>query len=88
LHDKELHNLYSSLDNIRVIKSRRMGEIKSVYKVLVRKYEGKKPNGRSGIGQRVVTELIWHFKHSNEQRYYIMNTLSIFLKHLQSVSLD
>jgi len=36
LHDKELHNLYSSPNTIRVIKSRRMGEIKSVYKIVVR----------------------------------------------------
>jgi hypothetical protein len=59
LHDKELHNLYSSPDIIRVIKSRRMGEMKNVYKVLVGKYKEEKPLGRSSIGQRVVIELIW-----------------------------
>jgi hypothetical protein len=35
-----------------------MGKMKNVYKVLVRKYEGKKPHGRSGLGPRVVTGLI------------------------------
>jgi len=49
--------------------------MKSVYKVLVRKYEGKKPHGRTDIGQRAVTELIWRCKQNNEQRYNIMNTL-------------
>jgi hypothetical protein len=52
LHNEELHNLYSSLDITRQIKSRRMrwvghvtcmGEEWKVYKVLVGKSEGKKP---------------------------------------------
>jgi hypothetical protein len=55
LHNEELHNLYSSPKIIRQIKSRRMrlaghlarmGEEKKVYKVLVRKPEGKRPLGR------------------------------------------
>jgi hypothetical protein len=55
LHNEELHNLYSSPDIIRQIKSRRMrwaghvarmGEERKVYKVLVGKPEGKKPLGR------------------------------------------
>jgi hypothetical protein len=55
LHNEELHNLYSSPDIIRQIKSRRMkwaghvarmGEERKVYKVLVRKSEGKRPLGR------------------------------------------
>jgi hypothetical protein len=55
LHNKELHNLYSSQKIIRQIKSRRMTwaghlarmeEEKKVYKVLVRKPEGKRPLGR------------------------------------------
>jgi hypothetical protein len=50
--------------------------------------EEGKPHGRSGIGQKAVTELTWRCEHSNEQRYNIMNNLSIFLKHLQIVSLD
>jgi hypothetical protein len=46
LHNEELHNLYSSLDIIRVIKSRkmrwaghvaRMGEMRNTYKRLVGK---------------------------------------------------
>jgi hypothetical protein len=51
----ELHNLYSSPDIIRQIKSRRMrwaghvtrmGEERNVYRVLVGKPEGKRPIGR------------------------------------------
>jgi hypothetical protein len=52
MHSGELHNLYSSPDIIRQIKSRRMrwagrvarmGEGRNVYKVLVGKAEGKIP---------------------------------------------
>jgi hypothetical protein len=52
LHNEELHNLYSSPDIIRLVKSRRMrwvghvarmGEERKVYKVLVGKPEGKRP---------------------------------------------
>jgi hypothetical protein len=55
LHKEELHNLYSSPDIIRQVKSRRMrwaghvarmGEERNVYKVLVGKPEGKRPLGR------------------------------------------
>jgi hypothetical protein len=55
LHNEELHNLYSSPDIIRQVKSRRMrwagqvtrvGEEIKVYKVLVGKPEGKRPLGR------------------------------------------
>jgi hypothetical protein len=55
LHSGELHNLYSSPDIIRHIKSRRMrwaghvacmGEGRNVYRVLVGKPEGKRPLGR------------------------------------------
>jgi hypothetical protein len=55
LHNEELHNLYSSPDIIRQIKSRRMGwaghvarmgEERKLYKVLVGKSEGKRPLGR------------------------------------------
>jgi hypothetical protein len=54
LHSEELHNLYSSPDVIRQIKSRRMrwaehvarmGEERKLYKVLVRKPEVKRPHG-------------------------------------------
>jgi hypothetical protein len=55
LHNEELHNLYSSPSIIRIIKSRRMrsaghvarmGEKRSVYRLLVGKPEGKRPLGR------------------------------------------
>jgi hypothetical protein len=55
LHNGELHNLYSSSDIIRQIKSKRMrwaghvarmGEGRNVYRVLVGKPEGKRPLGR------------------------------------------
>jgi hypothetical protein len=55
LHSGELHNLYSSPDIIRQMKSRRMmwaghvarvGEGRNVYRVLVGKLEGKRPLGR------------------------------------------
>jgi hypothetical protein len=51
-HSEELHNLYSSPDIIRQVKSgrikwaghvARMGEERKVYKVLVGKPEGKRP---------------------------------------------
>jgi hypothetical protein len=54
LHNVELHNLYSSSDAIRQVKSRRMrwaghvarmGEERKVYRVLVGKPEGKRPLG-------------------------------------------
>jgi hypothetical protein len=52
MHNGELHNLYSSPDIIRQIKSRRMrweghvarmGEAREVYRVLVEKPKGKRP---------------------------------------------
>jgi hypothetical protein len=52
LHNDEFHSLYSSPNIVRVIKSRRvrwtghvarMGERRGVYRVLVRKPEGKRP---------------------------------------------
>jgi hypothetical protein len=60
LHNEELHNLYSSPDIIRQVKSSqvksrrmrwagyvaRMGEERKMYKVLVGKPEGKRPLGR------------------------------------------
>jgi hypothetical protein len=55
LHNDELHDLYSSTNIVRVIKSRRMrwaghvarmGEEKGVYRVLVGRPEGKRPLGR------------------------------------------
>jgi hypothetical protein len=55
LHNEEHHNLYSSPDIIRQVKSRRMrwvghvarlGEERKVYKVLEGKPKGKRPLGR------------------------------------------
>jgi hypothetical protein len=55
LHNEELHNLNSSLNIIRIIKSRmmrwaehvaRMGEKRNVYRLLVGKPEGRRPLGR------------------------------------------
>jgi hypothetical protein len=55
LHNEELHNMYSSPNIIRMIKSRRMrwaghvvrmGETRNAYRILVRKPEGKRPLGR------------------------------------------
>jgi hypothetical protein len=55
LHNEELHNLYSSPDIIRQVKSRRMRwaghvarirEERKLYKVLVGKPKGRRPLGR------------------------------------------
>jgi len=55
LHNEELSDLYSSLNIVRVIKSRRMrwaghvariGEKRVAYRVLVGKPEGKRPLGK------------------------------------------
>ena len=56
LHNEELSDLYSLPNIVRVVKSRRirwaghvtrMGEGRDVHRVLVGKYEGKRPLGRS-----------------------------------------
>jgi hypothetical protein len=73
LHNGELHNLYSSPDIIRQIKSRRMrwaghvarmGEGRNLYRVLVGKPEGKRslerPRRRSEDGIRMdLREIGW-----------------------------
>jgi hypothetical protein len=55
LHNEELNNLYSSLNIIRVIKSRRMrwsrhvarvGKGRGAYRILVGRPEGRRPLGR------------------------------------------
>jgi hypothetical protein len=55
LHNEELHNLYSSPNIIRMIKSRRMrwaghvarmGERRNAYRILVGKPERRRPLGR------------------------------------------
>jgi hypothetical protein len=56
LHNEELHNMYTSLNIIRVIKSRMMkwvgkvayvGEMRNAYKFLIRKPEAKRQLGRT-----------------------------------------
>jgi hypothetical protein len=54
LHNEELHNLYTSPDVIRVIRSmmrkeghvEHMGEMRNAFKILERTPEGKRPRGR------------------------------------------
>jgi hypothetical protein len=55
LHNEELHNIYASPNIIKIIKSKRMrqmrhvanmGEMINAYKILVRKPEGKRQLGR------------------------------------------
>jgi hypothetical protein len=58
LHNEELHNLYTSPNIVRVIKSMmgwaghvaRMGEIESAYKILIGKRDGKRPLGKTWDG--------------------------------------
>jgi hypothetical protein len=67
LHNEELHNLYSSLNIIRQIKSRRMrwarhvarmGEDRKVYKVLVGNPKGKNHSEDQGVDGRIGSEWI------------------------------
>jgi hypothetical protein len=55
LHNEELHDLYSSLGIVRVIKARRirwaghlarMGKVRGAYNILVWRLEGRRPLGR------------------------------------------
>jgi hypothetical protein len=52
LHNDELHNLYSSPNIVRVIKSRRMRWAGHVAR-MVRRPEGKRPLGSLGVGGRI-----------------------------------
>jgi hypothetical protein len=67
LHNGELHNLNSSPDIIKQIKTRRMrrvghvahmGEGKNVYRILVGKHEGKRPLGKPRIKMHL-REIDW-----------------------------
>jgi hypothetical protein len=66
LHNDELHNLYSSPNIVRMIKSRRMrwaghvarmGEGRGVYRVLFLRPESKRPLGRPRIVGRIILRL-------------------------------
>jgi len=68
LHNEELNDLYCSPNIFRVIKSRRMrweghvarmGERRSVYRVLVGKPEGKRNLRNPGIDGRIILRLIF-----------------------------
>jgi hypothetical protein len=67
LHNEEFHNLYSSLDIIRQMKSRRMrwaghvacmGEERKLYRVLVGKPKGNNHSEDQGVGGRMGSEWI------------------------------
>jgi hypothetical protein len=67
LHNEELHNLYSTPDIIRQIKSRRMrwpghvarmGEGRNVYRVLVAKPEGKDHLEDQGVDRRMLSKWV------------------------------
>jgi hypothetical protein len=69
LHNEKLHDLYSSITIVRVIKSRRMrwaghvawmGERRDVYRIMVGKLRGKRQQGTPGINERII--LRWIFK--------------------------
>jgi hypothetical protein len=76
LHNERLNDLYSSPNIVRVIKSRimrwghvaRIGESRGVYKVLVRKPEGKKQLGRPRIRRLI---LRWVFRKSDVRAWDI-----------------
>ena len=68
LHNVELNDLYPSPNIVRVIKSRRMrwgvhvtrmGKRRSLYRILVRKPEGKTPLGRSMRDGKIILRLIF-----------------------------
>jgi hypothetical protein len=69
IHNKELYELYSSSNIIRVMKSKRIrwaghvartGERRSVYRIFMKRSEKKKPLGRRGIEGRII--LNWIFR--------------------------
>jgi len=69
LHNAELSDLYSLLNIVRVVKSRRMrwaghvarmGEARRVHRVLVEKPDGKRPWGDPDVDWRIL--LRWIFR--------------------------
>ena len=72
LHNEELNDLYCSLNNIRVIKARRMrravhvvrmGKKKSLFRVLVGKPEEREHLKDPGVDGRII--LRWIFRKGN-----------------------
>jgi hypothetical protein len=92
LHSGELHNLYSSSDIIRQIKSRRMrwaghvarmGEGRKVYRVLVGKPEGKRPRRRWEDGIKMdLREIGWggveciHLAQDRDHSWALVNAVT------------
>jgi hypothetical protein len=79
LHNEELHNLYSSPNIIRMIKSRRMrwvehvarnGKMRNEYTILVGKSEGKRPLGRPKSRWEHIKIDLWEWRvwTGSEQR--------------------
>jgi hypothetical protein len=75
LHNEELHNLNSSPNIIRVIKSKKMGwtwhvalmyEMRNAYKIMVGKPEGKRPLRISRVIGRGGVNFI-HLAHDTDQ---------------------
>jgi hypothetical protein len=67
LHNEELHNLYSSLNIIRVIKARsmrwvgrfsRMGLMRNAYKILVGKSEAENHSEDLGVDGSIILKWI------------------------------
>jgi hypothetical protein len=85
LHNEELHNLYSSPNIIRMIKSRRMrwaghvprmGETRNAYRILVGKPEGKRPLGRPRRRWVVWDDMDWiKLAQDRDQWRTLVNTV-------------
>jgi len=67
LQNEELHNLHTSPNIIRVIKSKRvtwnwhvphLGEVRNAHKILIGKSEGKRQLEDPGVGGNIIVELI------------------------------
>jgi len=73
LHNEELNDLYSILNIIRVIKSKRMRCPRHVARmgesVLVGKHEGKRPLGKTCVDERII--LRWMFRKWDGSKEWI-----------------